>query len=115
MIITHSHADHYGGVAGVADADTPIYAPAGFLEHAVSENVYAGAAMSRRAAYIYAADLPAGPAGQIGCGLGMATSFGTISLLAPTVDVTHTGQEADDRRRPRRLPGHARAPRPRPR
>jgi alkyl sulfatase BDS1-like metallo-beta-lactamase superfamily hydrolase len=94
VIITHSHADHYGGVAGVADADTPIYAPAGFLEHAVVENVYAGAAMSRRAAYIYAADLPASGAGQIGCGLGQATSFGTISLMAPTVDVTHTGQEA---------------------
>ncbi len=94
VIITHSHADHYGGTAGVVDDDTPIYAPSGFLEHAVSENVYAGAAMSRRATYIYAADLPAGPAGQIGCGLGMTTSNGTISLLAPTVDVTHTGQEA---------------------
>ena len=94
LIITHSHADHYGGSAAVTDDDTPIYAPAGFLEHAVSENVYAGAAMSRRAAYIYAADLPAGPAGQIGAGLGMATSNGTISLKAPTVEVTHTGQEA---------------------
>jgi alkyl sulfatase BDS1-like metallo-beta-lactamase superfamily hydrolase len=94
LIITHSHADHYGGSAAVADAGTPVYAPSGFLEHAVSENVYAGPAMSRRAAYIYAADLPAGPAGQIGAGLGMATSNGTISLLAPTVDVTHTGQEA---------------------
>jgi alkyl sulfatase BDS1-like metallo-beta-lactamase superfamily hydrolase len=64
------------------------------LEHAVVENVYAGAAMSRRAAYIYGADLPNGATGQIGCGLGQATSFGTISLMAPTVDVTHTGQEA---------------------
>jgi len=95
LIITHSHADHYGGSAAVADSDTPIYAPAGFMQHAVSENVYAGAAMARRATYIYAADLPAGPAGQIGAGLGMATSNGTISLLAPTIDVTHTGQEAD--------------------
>ena len=60
----------------------------------MSENVYAGAAMSRRAAYIYAADFPAGAAGQIGCGLGQATSNGTISLVAPTVDVTATGQEA---------------------
>ena len=58
LLITHSHADHYGGSAGVADADTPVYALSGFLAHAVSENVYAGAAMSRRAAYIYAADLP---------------------------------------------------------
>ncbi len=94
VIITHSHADHYGGVAAVVGPDTPIYAPAGFLEHAVSENVYAGAAMARRATYIYASDLPAGPEGQIGAGLGMTTSMGTVSLLAPTVDVTHTGQEA---------------------
>jgi alkyl sulfatase BDS1-like metallo-beta-lactamase superfamily hydrolase len=94
VLITHSHADHFGGTAAVVDADTPVYAPAGFLEHAVSENVYAGVAMARRATYIYAADLPAGPAGQIGAGLGMTTSNGTVSLVAPTVDVTHTGQEA---------------------
>ena len=93
VIHTHSHADHYAGVAGVADADTPIYAPAGFLDHSVSENVYAGAAMSRRAAYMYASDLGASPTGQLGIGLGMATSMGTMSLMAPTVDITHTGQE----------------------
>jgi alkyl sulfatase BDS1-like metallo-beta-lactamase superfamily hydrolase len=93
VIHTHSHADHYAGVAAVAGPGTPIYAPAGFMAHAVSENVYAGAAMSRRAAYMYASDLPAGPAGQIGAGLGMATSMGTMSLMKPTVDVTRTGQE----------------------
>ena len=44
MIYTHSHVDHFGGVLGVVDADTdvPIVAPERFLEHAVSENVYAG-------------------------------------------------------------------------
>nr|WP_246326087.1 alkyl sulfatase dimerization domain-containing protein [Actinomycetospora corticicola] len=94
LIITHSHVDHYGGTAGLVDADTPIYAPAGFLEHAVSENIYAGPAMGRRANYIYAAGLPAEPAGQIGVGLGISISNGTISLHAPTIDVTHTGQEA---------------------
>ena len=93
VIHTHSHADHYAGVAGVADASTPIIAPAGFLEHSVSENVYAGAAMSRRAAYMYASDLGASPTGQMGVGLGMATSMGTMSLMPPTVDITHTGQE----------------------
>ena len=94
VIISHSHADHFGGTGAVADENTPIYAPSGFLEHAVSENVYAGPAMARRAAYIYAQDLPSGPAGQIGAGLGMTTSDGTVSSMAPTVDVTHTGQEA---------------------
>ena len=93
VIHTHSHADHYAGVAGVAQPDTPIVAPAGFLEHSVSENVYAGAAMSRRAAYMYASDLGASPTGQMGLGLGMATSMGTMSLMPPTLDITHTGQE----------------------
>ena len=55
VIYTHSHVDHYGGVRGVVDeADVKagkvkIYAPLGFLEHAVAENVMAGTAMSRRA------------------------------------------------------------------
>jgi alkyl sulfatase BDS1-like metallo-beta-lactamase superfamily hydrolase len=93
VIHTHSHADHYAGVAGVADDDTPIVAPAGFLDHSVSENVYAGAAMSRRAAYMYASDLGASPTGQLGVGLGMATSMGTMSLMPPTLDITYTGQE----------------------
>jgi hypothetical protein len=33
-----------------------------------------------------------GPAGQIGTGLGQTTRPGTISLIAPTIDITHTGQ-----------------------
>lgn len=95
VIYTHSHVDHFGGVEGVvADADdVPILAPDGFLEHAVAENVYAGPAMARRAVYMYGAVLDKGPAGQIGCGLGMTMSTGSIGLRAPTVDITHTGQE----------------------
>ncbi|MRH90724.1 MBL fold metallo-hydrolase [Nocardia sp. SYP-A9097] len=96
LIYTHSHGDHFGGARGVlphGHAPVPILAPAGFLEHAVSENVYAGTAMTRRAAFMYGASLPKGPAAQIGCGLGMTTSTGTITLIPPTVDITHTGQE----------------------
>ena len=53
VIYTHSHADHFAGVKGVmsqADADegrVRVYAPEGFFEHAVSENVIAGNAMTR--------------------------------------------------------------------
>jgi alkyl sulfatase BDS1-like metallo-beta-lactamase superfamily hydrolase len=99
MIFTHSHVDHFGGARGVveqADVDSgrvPVIAPEGFIEHAVSENVYAGTAMARRAAYMYGASLEKGPRGQIGCGLGQTTSTGSISLIPPTVDITHTGQE----------------------
>ncbi|GAA4868930.1 alkyl/aryl-sulfatase [Actinomycetospora straminea] len=99
VIYTHSHVDHFGGVRGIVSGDdvaagrVPILAPEGFLEHAVAENVYAGAAMSRRAAYMYGAALPVGPAGQMGAGLGMTTSTGTVTLIPPTTDITHTGQE----------------------
>ncbi len=96
MIYTHSHADHFGGVLGVLPdgaGDVPILAPEGFMEHAVSENVYAGTAMNRRANYMYGMLLPRSPLGQVSTGLGIATAEGTIGLIPPTVDITHTGQE----------------------
>ncbi|WP_067650059.1 alkyl/aryl-sulfatase [Nocardia harenae] len=95
LIYTHSHVDHFGGARGVlpdADAQVPVLAPAGFLEHAVSENVYAGNAMTRRAIFMYGTGLERGPAGQVGCGLGMTTSTGAVTLIPPTVDITATGQ-----------------------
>ncbi|MFG2892375.1 alkyl/aryl-sulfatase [Streptomyces sp. NPDC048248] len=96
LIYSHSHEDHFGGGRGVlphGQDRVPVLAPAGFLEHAVSEKVYAGTAMTRRAVYMYGAELPKGPAGQIGCGLGTAASTGTRTLIPPTVDITSTGQE----------------------
>src|SRR5580700_8869521 len=41
IIYTHAHIDHFGGVRGVLEGDVPILAPLGFMESAVSENVYA--------------------------------------------------------------------------
>ncbi|WP_078284182.1 alkyl/aryl-sulfatase [Mycobacteroides chelonae] len=99
LIYTHSHADHFGGALGVVSAEDvasghcPVLAPAGFLEHAVAENVYAGTAMTRRAVYMYGAVLPRGPLGQVGSGLGQTNSIGTVTLIPPTLDITHTGQE----------------------
>ncbi|GAA1358337.1 alkyl/aryl-sulfatase [Streptomyces beijiangensis] len=96
VIYTHCHGDHFGGVRGVLPEDPagiPILAPEGFLEHAVAENVYAGNAMTRRAIFMYGDSLAKAPEGQIGAGLGMTTSTGTMSLVPPTVDITHTGQE----------------------
>jgi alkyl sulfatase BDS1-like metallo-beta-lactamase superfamily hydrolase len=99
VIYTHSHVDHFGGVKGVttqADVDAgrvPVIAPAGFLEPAIAENIYAGTAMARRAGYMYGAALDRGPRGGVGAGLGQTTSTGTVSLIVHTVDITHTGQE----------------------
>jgi alkyl sulfatase BDS1-like metallo-beta-lactamase superfamily hydrolase len=98
MIYTHSHVDHFGGVKGiitdeqVAAGEVDVIAPEGFLQHAVAENVFAGTAMLRRAGYMYGAALERGPANQIGTGLGQTNSTGTVSLIAPTIDITHTEQ-----------------------
>ncbi|MFJ8164887.1 alkyl/aryl-sulfatase [Streptomyces sp. NPDC096136] len=97
VLYTHSHVDHFGGVRGVVtDADVaggvPVIAPEGFLAHAVSENVYAGTAMARRAAYMFGAALPKGPQGQISAGLGQTASTGSVGLIPPTLTVARTGQ-----------------------
>ncbi|HEY7950443.1 MAG TPA: alkyl sulfatase dimerization domain-containing protein [Solirubrobacterales bacterium] len=99
LIYTHSHVDHFGGARGIVSQEEidsrgiPVLAPAGFLHHAVSENVFAGTAMGRRAGYMFGAMLERGPEGQLGAGLGQTTSLGTITLLPPNLDVTETGQE----------------------
>ncbi len=57
------------GVTTQADVDAgqvAVIAPEHFTEHAVQENVYAGTAMARRAAYMYGAVLARGPAGAGG-------------------------------------------------
>ncbi|MFD0591999.1 alkyl/aryl-sulfatase [Catellatospora coxensis] len=97
LIYSHSHADHFGGAAGVTDGDVPILAPVGFMEHAVAENVYAGTAMTRRASFMYGATLPVGPSGLIGFGLGNAASSGTVSV--PAHDRHHLHRAGGDRRR----------------
>lgn len=96
IIYTHSHIDHYGGVRGVvSDADVQsgnvkIYAPDGFLDHAVSENVYAGNAMGRRATYMYGALLHKGDKGQVDGGLGKTISLGQSGLIPPSKDCVIT-------------------------
>ncbi|MFG2781811.1 MBL fold metallo-hydrolase [Streptomyces prunicolor] len=95
LIYTHPHVDHYGGCRGVLPngaGDVPLIAPEGFMEHAVSENVYAGTAMTRRSIHMYGAQRPKGPAAHVGCGLGQNISTGTIGLLEPTQYVSATGQ-----------------------
>lgn len=98
VIHTHSHADHFGGVFGVTSqaevdaGDVQIIAPAEFLEHAVSENVFAGTAMNRRAAYMYGAALERNPEGAVGAGLGQTISTGEVGLIAPTHTIDVTGE-----------------------
>ena len=109
VIISHCHVDHYGGIKGVLSPDEaadsrlpidqqlasgkiPIIVPQGFAEHAVSENLYAGNAMARRANYQYGVFLNPGVTGKLSVGIGMGQSVGTISYMAPTYEITTTGQ-----------------------
>ena len=104
VLYSHSHVDHFGGVEGiitreqVADATlslkkqlasgkTPVLAPAGFLKHAISENVYAGIAMARRAQFQYGTVLDKGEKGALSVGIGMGQSTGTVALIAPTYEI----------------------------
>jgi alkyl sulfatase BDS1-like metallo-beta-lactamase superfamily hydrolase len=98
VIYSHSHGDHYGGVLGVttredvASGKTKIIAPDGFMHHAISENIIAGPAMSRRARFQFGLTLPRSPEGEITSGLGPALSRGNMSLVAPTDSIVKTGQ-----------------------
>lgn len=104
IIISHPHIDHFGGIKGViseeqvADANLPleeqlasgkipVIVPENFEEHAVSENVYVGQAMSRRAAYQYGVYLEPSEKGGLAMGIGMGQSVGNISYISPTFEV----------------------------
>jgi len=98
VVHSHSHVDHFGGVRGVVDENevkagkVKIVAPVGFLEAAVEENVMARTVMGRRAIYMYGSLLPPDPKGQVGAGLGVTQSTGTVTVISPTDLITQTGQ-----------------------
>jgi alkyl sulfatase BDS1-like metallo-beta-lactamase superfamily hydrolase len=99
IIYTHSHFDHFGGVLGIItpeearDRKIPVIAPAGFMDEATSENIIAGIAMGRRAAYQFGRHLPPSERAYVDLGLGKQVAFGSYGILAPTVIVDHTPQE----------------------
>jgi alkyl sulfatase BDS1-like metallo-beta-lactamase superfamily hydrolase len=98
VVYSHSHVDHFGGVRGIVDeADVrskkvQILAPENFTDRAISENVIAGNAMSRRAVFMFGALLPRGEQGSVGAGLGPTNSVGMVSLILPTREIKKTGE-----------------------
>ncbi len=89
VVVSHSHADHFGGLRGVVDeADVrsgkvALITPSGFMEHAVSENIYAGNAMTRRAFFQYGVLLPRSPYGHVDQAIGKNVAAGNTGLIAP--------------------------------
>ena len=99
VIYTHSHTDHFGGVRGVVSDDdvssgrVQIWAPEGFMESAVSENVIAGTAMLRRSMYMFGVLLPKDELGAVDTGLGKTLpAMPVVGLIPPTHEVNGTGQ-----------------------
>ncbi|MCD8004686.1 MAG: MBL fold metallo-hydrolase [Oscillospiraceae bacterium] len=105
IVISHAHADHYNGIAGlisqedVADASlsfedqiasgkTAIIVPDGFEEAVMEENVFAGSAMRRRAIYQYGSLLETSVQGKLSVGIGIGLPSGTGSYYSPTFVVT---------------------------
>ena len=98
IVFTHSHVDHFGGVAGVLPEDPAaraalrVIAPRGFLDEATSENVLAGMAMARRASFMYGIRLARSERGHVDTGLGKEPARGTVGILAPTEWIDRTPQ-----------------------
>ena len=98
IVISHPHTDHYNGIKGivseeeVTERDIPIIVPNGFVESAVSENVYAGNAMLRRADYMYGKNLEPGEKTRLAVGLGIGVPIGTASYISPNDIIMETGE-----------------------
>ncbi len=94
VIISHSHGDHFGGIAGILspnevgrteDGKIPLIAPKGFNEATRDEYVYAGKAMYRRGAYQTGSNLPVGETGKVSVGCGLDVIPGKTSYIQPSV------------------------------
>lgn len=91
VVYSHSHGDHFGGVRGVVDeanvksGKVKVIAPTGFMLHAISENVMAGNAMTRRMFFQYGVLLPRSPFGHVDQSIGKNTAAGNLGLIEPNV------------------------------
>ena len=85
------------GVVSEADAKAgkvPVIAPAHFMEEAISENVIAGPAMTRRADYMFGWLLPRSPTGHVSLRAGAGAGRGTVTLVPPNDSITRDRRHA---------------------
>jgi alkyl sulfatase BDS1-like metallo-beta-lactamase superfamily hydrolase len=99
VIISHSHGDHFGGTRGVVDDEAlaagaqQIIAPHGFMYAAISENLFAGNAMTRRKSYTYADLVPHSPYGHVDMAIGKAVASGDVGIVPPTRSISQPIEE----------------------
>ncbi len=94
MLYSHSHADHFGGARAIEDAfpDVKVYGSKNITKETVDENVLAGNAMSRRAAYQYGATLGRHEQGIVDAALSKGISSGEITYVKPDYELNHKGE-----------------------
>jgi alkyl sulfatase BDS1-like metallo-beta-lactamase superfamily hydrolase len=79
--------------ADVTSGKVMIIAPEHFLEAAISENVFAGNAMSRRLQWQYSMLLPRDPHGHVDQAIGKNIAIGNVGLIAPNRIITKDFEE----------------------
>ena len=94
MIYSHSHADHFGGSRAIKDAfpDVKVYGSKNITKEIIDENVLAGNAMSRRAAYQYGATLNRHEHGIVDAALSKGLSKGEITYVQPDYELNHKAE-----------------------
>ena len=105
IIISHAHADHYGGIEGlissenvadpalsleeqIASGKTAVIVPQGFTDSVMKENVFVGTAMKRRVFYQYGSFLPYDEQGRLSVGIGLTAVQGGTGYIAPSFEIT---------------------------
>ena len=91
MLYSHSHADHFGGARAIEEAfpEVKVYGSRNITKETVDENVLAGNAMSRRAAYQYGATLGRNEQGVVDAALAKGLAAGEITFVKPHYELNH--------------------------
>lgn len=89
MLYSHSHADHFGGARAIEEAfpNVKVYGSKNITKETVDENILAGNAMSRRAAYQYGATLGRSEHGIVDAALAKGVSTGQITYVKPDYEL----------------------------
>lgn len=101
IIISQSHADHFGGTQSILEyaenSNIPIIVPEHFTKEMFSENVLLGPIMSRRSGYQFGFGLPAGEKGYINAGIGSVFGSGNAQsgFAMPTMEIKNEFEEME--------------------
>jgi alkyl sulfatase BDS1-like metallo-beta-lactamase superfamily hydrolase len=89
MLYSHSHADHFGGSRAIKEAfpNVKVYGSKNISKEVMAENVLAGNAMSRRAAYQVGATLGRNEHGAVDTALAKGLSTGEVTYVSPDYEL----------------------------